>query len=547
MFLHARNELREGRSRRAAARLAVYIGLLATVFVAVPSRDAHGQFEQEQFTIDLGVFGFDILASLLPSLYYRPFENISTRPSARAMGMGGAAIASETTPLAVGINPAGLGALQDLAVSVDAYYQSSTGNTTGYPEVLTIPQQGNLFVSAYDTKLKPALRYGAAALAAPLWSNGSQRVVGGVFWRRHDNTQYGEETIQDLLLEEGGGFPVIVSVDREESGVVEGYGPSLAMQIVPQLSVGANLNILDGRLRSSAANEVNTGGGGAIPPGITTFTQKYKGVSFNVGGRVAIGDRIAVGGTLSPGYKVEVTGGQLRSLSIAAPGAPAIEVLGRLAGYEIEVPSSIGVGVAIRPIDRLLLAADYNARDGADTKVTYLDDLGEAVQDPKLPFADISAVRFGAEFELLRGTWGSVPIRAGYRQVPVGFRDLNPEDYTYILNPLAPTVETIGVVFSGTPTGDFIEGDAFTFGASARLKNITYDLGFEVQSYELAKFYNDSPWDPLFNVNPDEGEPLPVDGDGDTFLPITHPRALAVDRTVTTMRFSATLVLPDFF
>ena len=534
-----------GSAPRAALALLVTAGLALAAVVCLPT-SSRAQFETEIIEIDLGVFGTETLGAITPSLYYRPFENVSTRPSARAMGMGGAAIGLEATPLAVGINPAGLGLIEEFSVSIDGYYQSSTGAVSGTPEVLTIPQQGNLFISSYDTTLKPYMRYGAASLGAPLWTNGTQRVVGGLFWRRHDNIQYPEETIQDLLIEQAGGFPVIVTVDQAESGVVEGYGPSLAMQVVPQLAVGANLNILDGRLRTSSSNEVNTGGGGAVPPGFFTFTQKYKGASLDLGARVSLGDRLFAGVTFSPSYKLEVTGGQIFSRSIGAPGAPIVQISGRLAGYELEVPSALGVGGALRLLPRLLVAVDYTSRKGTETKVTYLDD-AESLPDPHLPFADTSTLRLGAEYELLRGAWGSIPVRAGYRQVPVGFRDLNPNDYTYILNPLAENVETIGVTFNGDPSGEFVEGDAFTFGTSVRLRTITYDLGVEVQSYELRKFYNDSPWDPIFNTNPDEGDPLPVDGDGDPFLPVLHPPALLVDRTVTTIRFSATLELPNLF
>lgn len=511
-------------------------------------------------TVDLGVFGLNTLATISPSLYFRPFELDSARPSAVALGMGGAHLALASGAPAIGWTPAGLVDVPSLSVALDGYINTCSGTTSGFPDRLEIPTQPPLFITHYSSTLKSDLRYNLISVAAPLWTGTNQKLAGSFGWRRDQNTSFPEETVQDLVVQEQGNFPVVITDDRQEKGAIEAVGPSLALQILPAFSVGANFNYLTGRLRTNSEVRVNTGGAGNPVPGEERFTLRYKGFSYDLGARLNLGDRVRLAGKITPSHTVEVTGGAYSTIGLQIPGFPATRVIGKLAGYDLEVPAALGVGVALKPIDRLWLAADFNSRKNSDAKLTYngpkpptepdpVFDLLYPDQrighEPVLPLADASSVHLGLEYRLLRTSWAEFPVRLGYRKSSLGFRDLDGKDYRYIysydLDPSIDEIQTLGVFYTGIPTGKEVKGDAYSFGTSLDMGNLRYDVGIDVFTYQLHKFYAGTPWDPVLNPSPVEGNSRPRDELGN-LLPATvlHPSVIQADRTVTTFRFSAT-------
>ncbi len=547
---------------------------LTAVVAATPGR---AQFESIE--IDAGRFGFDTLARLAPNLYYRPFDMLGTRPDARALGMGSAYIAMADDPMAIGWTPSGIAMLEDFTLAVDGLNRSSSDTATGFPRVLQIPQSPELAISSYDSRLKSQTLYGSIAAGVPLIQRGSLKFVGGFSWRRYADVARAEETVQDFLLDQGGGFPVTVADDSKERGSVEAFGPTLALQVAPGISVGGTANFLTGRSRLTASTRVNTGGGGSPPPSTERFTQKYDGFSMDLGATVRLGDRLRLAGRLTPEYTLDVTGGSYEVVSSTGVGTSTIRVFGTLSGYELTIPSLLSLGAAIKPIDRLWLTADYVSQKMGDTGVVYTGAAAQSFQDvdvnwltfengpipdapgPEVPYADLTQLSFGAEYVLFDKSWGKIPVRFGYRSTELPYLAADSLDYSYRyahveaaedglpvdeLSAFA-VAQTIGVRYNG-PNGQQPDGTGYSFGASFETDRVTYDLGVDVFSYEETEFYGDSVWDAIFNPNPDEGRRILYDDKGTPITPLgQHPNVVSLDRTVTTIRFSATYNFPGLF
>lgn len=463
----------------------------------------------ERIEIDLGTFGFNELASLNPSLVYRPVDDFGVRPGGDALGLGGAYLARARGAQAIGWTPAGIVEGEGVSLYVDGYSVRSSGEATGFPLALDIPGSGSIFTSGYSQNLKGGMKPGMVAASAPLWESGESRLVGGLSWRRYVNTAYPEETVSDFIFEGVGGFPVVITLDRQERGAIEAVAPTLGYRLNRMLSVGVNLNYLTGRLRASTENRVNAGA--PIPAGLQRISFKYEGFAADLGARAALDNLpmpIAVAARFTPAYTVRVRGGDFRNESLAAPGAPQVLIDGKLAGYDMDIPASFSVGAELKVSPRLAVVADLNQHNWSETKLSYSQaGLESQLGRPTLPLRDVSTVNVGAEYLLLSRSWGDLPIRAGFRTAPQSFSALDSTDVSSLDG---------DALFEGS---EQIEGNAWSAGASLVTGNVSFDLGFERLSYDLSKLYFDSP----------RGS-------------FTNPDGAIVDvkRQIRTVRFSAT-------
>ena len=459
--------------------------------------------------LHLGAFGINQLISLNPSLVYRPIDDVGVRPGGDAWGMGGAHLARATGAGAIAWNPAGLSAADATELYADGYSVTSSGEASGYPTALEIPGSGSIFSTSYRQNLKGGMKPGMLAAAAPLWSSGESRLVGGLSWRRYSNVSYPEETVNDFIFSELGGFPVVISLDRAERGAVEAVGPSLAFRFGSAFSVGANLNYLTGRLRASTEQRVAAGA--QLAPGIQRISTKYEGFVPDLGIRFApanLAMPIALAARLSPAYTLKIRGGDFYSQSLSAPGQPQVFIDGKLVGYDMKVPTSMALGAEVRPFNRLAVAVDWNSHKWSETEVSYLDDAQNAqFGKPVLPLRDVSSIHIGAEYMLLRRSWGDVPIRGGFHTAPQSFSYLDSTDVSSLDG---------DALYEGSKQ---VEGNAWTMGASLVTGNVSFDLAVDTASYDLNKLYFDSPRGSFSN-----------------------PEGILVDlkRTVRTLRFSTT-------
>lgn len=460
------------------------------------------------FEIDLGVFGIRSLSALAPPLVFRPVDDHLPRPGGDALALGGAYIARAEGLPAIGWDPAGLVGLETPALQVDGFSVSGSGTASGYPPEFEIPGAGSITSTAYEVRPKSSLRSGFIAAGMPLWERGSLKLAGALSWRRFLNTAFPEETVNDFIFGDAGGFPVVITLDRKERGGVEAVAPTFALGVGGAVSVGANLNFLTGRLRSNLSQDVAAGG--PLPPGLQRLTVKYSGFVPDFGARASLANGRLVGALrFTPAYTLQVRGGDYYSRSLTAPGQPVFILHGKLAGYDLDIPSSYGVGIAIHPHERLWLSADRNSLPWTEAKATYSGlqpSLGNA--DPAFfPFQDVESFHVGLEFVAFRPRSAEIPLRIGYRQAPQSFADLDSTDVS---------VADGDALYASDKQ---VEGDAISFGGSLRVSNVSFDLGVERLTYDLTKLYLDSPIGSFSNP------------DG---------QLVDVKRSLTTLRFSTT-------
>jgi hypothetical protein len=470
----------------------------------------------EVIRYDMGRFGLSTLSVTMPSLVYRPIDELSVRPGGAPQGMGGAYLARAEGTLAVGWEPAGLASLERPSLVVEGYTFGANSRTSGYPDSLFIPASPPLVTSSFSINLKSGVRVGFLSGGTPIWSSGGMRLAGALSWRRYADLIKPESVISDLVFGRERGFPVTLSMDITEKGAIESFAPSLAFQATPMVSVGANLNFLTGRLSSSNLRRIATGG---YPvDAITKANFKYSGFVPDFGLRVIpVVDRIQVAARLSPSYKLRVRGGAFSSSSFAVPGEPMVVATGRVQGYDLEIPAAVGVGAALRPLDRLWVTCDWNQHKWSQTKLSYTDtpeDLPSQLSN-SLPYRDVTSFHLGAEYMLHRWKWGELPVRVGWHTSPQANSQLDRRDVA-IDSTYAPTLI---VTPAGTYNGKQDKATAYSFGASLRTGGVDYDLGVENTSFTDNEWYLDVPWDLVGNPN---------------------MTILAVKRTVTRIHLSAT-------
>ncbi|MFN8546720.1 MAG: hypothetical protein U0527_01795 [Candidatus Eisenbacteria bacterium] len=120
--------------------------------------------------------------------------------------MGGAHLARATGPNAIAWNPAGLAECNGTELYADGYSISSSGTATGFPTELEIPGSGSIFSTSYRQSPEgwngPRHARGGSTDLGP----GRFQLVGGLSWRRYSNVAYPEETVNDFIFNELGGF-----------------------------------------------------------------------------------------------------------------------------------------------------------------------------------------------------------------------------------------------------------------------------------------------------------------------------------------------------
>jgi hypothetical protein len=471
--------------------------------LAVGSAPAALAQEGPVIELDLGTFLLDDLAILSPSSMFRPLDMAGVRAGARGWGMGGAYAADARGVEAVAWNPAGLGWLERADFSGDLAWTTSSGTTTGFPDTFNIPQIATVNVTRYEVNLKARVRYSLLGAAMAFQPFGSARLAGALSFRRYLDLSYPEEIVEDLSFQEAGSFPVTLAFDGDEKGGVDAAAASLAFQAVPGfLSIGGTLNVLDGRLKENQEQIIATGGG-TVPSGLRELRFDYRGLSGDFGIQVRREGLFAFGARYTPRYTLEVTGGQWSSRSLSAPGQPILVMHGKVAGYDMEVPSLVTVAASGQPLPWLLVAAQMDRQKWSETRIAYRD---SDEPDAKLPLKNVTTIGGGVEARLLHIRRIELPLRLGYRQGPLSVAQLEPRG-----NPLF-----------GDWTGGEVDSKTISLGIGMEASNLRYDLSYEFTDYEIKKFYFDVPFDAL--VNP-------------------HSEVVNVDRRVAILRLSATLAL----
>jgi len=462
----------------------------------------------------------------LPKYFYRPMDDLSARAGADAQTMGGAFVSRPAGAMSMSWNPAGLASLRERSVALDGFVRSSSGsaNAADLPDTVVVPQSPPFRIDTYTDRLGPIQGYGFAGIASPLVNLGDRPLVGGVSYRRHTEIAYGTETVLQMVLITGTGYPLNFGGDNRERGAIYAYTLSLGYEPIASpgfsLSVGATANILDGRLRSKETSRVNVRG---YNEGKATYQADYSGTSFELGALLRVKDLVQFGGWASLPYVLKVTDARFSSLSLAAADQTALlYVHGTIADYDLEIPLFLSGGVTVGPIKGFKASVDVNYRPWSDTDVAYKDyeviklgslEIPMTEFDGAYPAKDVTSVHAGLDFPvpLFRSTLQRHAMdlrgRAGFRTLPLSMAEID------LVGGEAPYY-----------LGDQVTGQGFSAGLSLDSgKGILFHAGVEYQSYSYRKWFLDDPSDVEARV-----------------LSFTDPyaRAVTVDRNNTFVRFS---------
>ena len=298
--------------------------------------------------------------SLVPGAFQNVVLRNSFNPSgagARGLGMGGAFIAVADDGTAASFNPAGLSQLRrsELALVGFGDRLEATSQLDGQP---------------FDDPL--STDHGAldfAGLAVPFQVGGKNMTVQLSYQRSVDLFGEGDALFLggnvidgDVVLFGGG-------VNAKQEGAFHTVSLSTAYQVTQRLSLGATLNywIADWNVSGTSSFRLS------IPDEGIPFTdienrsfsqdQEYRALNMNFGVLLKY-PKLSVGGVLRLPFGSEYKAHETGSVENLFEGTTPIDNSMRTT---LHWPLSAGVGIAIRPVKGLTLAADYTATQWSRT------------------------------------------------------------------------------------------------------------------------------------------------------------------------------------
>ncbi len=337
---------------------------------------------------------------------------------ARARGMGGAFIGVADDATAISWNPAGLATLERPEASVVSLYSMDkyTAKATFSSALLA----ASSFEEQFDQS-HPAFNFASAAYPLVV---AERNVVLAVAYQR----------LIDFYYEEGNDSTI-----WEEKGGVDAISPGIGVQVSPQVSLGATVNIWTGHYDYKYTDKVNSANNEE-----EKNWYKYSGLNFNIG-LLGHFEKAKIGAVL----KTPLT---LKEKYTWA---------GTAYTDKLKFPMIFGFGVSYMPNENLTLAADYEIRQFSKLKIyDDITDTEEEVED----IEDVNQFRVGLEYLVIQD-FGVLPVRLGFRTNPWLQRGLEDEKVT-------------GLVFTG--------------GLGVVVGNIWFDAAYELG---LAETKSDEDWD----------------------------------------------------
>ena len=337
---------------------------------------------------------------------------------ARARGMGGAFIGVADDATAISWNPAGLATLERPEASVVSSYSMDkyTAKATFSSALLA----ASSFEEQFDQS-HPAFNFASAAYPLVV---AERNVVLAVAYQRLIDFYYKTESD---------------TTDYEEKGGVDAISAGIGVQVTPEVSLGASVNIWTGHYDEKYTDKVTPANSYD-----EKNVDKFSGVNFNIGlmghfEKAKIGAVMKTPLTLKDKY--------------SWAGTDYTD--------KIKFPMIFGFGVSYMPNENLTLAADYEIRQFSKLKI-YDDISGteEQVED----IEDVNQFRVGLEYLVIQD-FGVLPVRLGFRTNPWLERGLKDEKVT-------------GLVFTG--------------GLGVIVGNICFDAAYELG---LAETKSDEDWD----------------------------------------------------
>ncbi len=433
-------------------KLTLTIGLLVLVFV---------NLGYPQVTVTRNILDYNFLGG-----------------GARARAMGGAFFAVSDDPSAGSWNPAGLVQLDKYQMGATLYFINpkmdyiTSYTTSSFPNSLK--------------QTKSTLSFGSVVIPFKLFN---KDLVGSVLYNRASDIYdkrvynflgvytYGEVSVRiwDKTEEVKGGLDVVVL--------------SLGGKAYKDLSFGLGINVYTGSYEYNSGQLIDVSWDAISDTSVyyhPYIKGSYSGVNFALGTMYKYQD-LRVGAVVKTPFKLKekddvqyvydmIVDGVVNPYSIQYGIIWPVEYK-----QKWEIPLMIGFGASYQ-IKGLTLAGDVELRDFSSSKLFY----PKKWWDPNSPDTSIALdwnsltqFRIGGEY-LFHSKYGTIPLRAGFRNDPKVFSDLKNVEINFPSSISGKDEITI----INQKNGDKVSGNTISLGTGIGWKQIKLDFTYELSQYK---------------------------------------------------------------
>jgi len=387
-----------------------------------------------------------IVALVTVTAIYALDLNISGA-GARAKGMGGAFIGIADDATAVGWNPAGLAQLDRPEASAVGLFNISKFTTTWSYTGSGVNLSGKEENSAHH--IAPNF----FSLVLPIKMTKNNLAFAVAYQRMVD---FGEVT-SDTGTSASGHY----TQENKYTGGIDAISPAIAIQVVPQLSIGVAGNIF---INGAKYTEKRTYDNAAYYYNYEE-NMDFSGFNINAGVLANLSPKFSLGAALRLPFTLSRTGDWKESYNYVGGSGSSSEKLPD-PQKEWTMPLMIGAGIGFRPSENLTLGFDFEHRGYDNTEFTYhWKDAAGVMHDTTRDagWMSINQFRVGLEYVFV-GSSAVFPVRLGFKT--------NPR-----IEPAEKWTETsTGWKCDSTVT----TGLAFTGGFGIKLGKLWLDLAYEM-------------------------------------------------------------------
>ena len=421
---------------------------------------------------------------------------------ARARGMGGAFIGVSDDPSAASWNPAGLTQLDKYQMGATLYFLNpKLKYGTSY-----LDTAGNVYATFPNSlkQNKASISFGSVIIPFKLYQ---KEVVGSVLYNKasdiYDKRVYNFLGVYYLVDSQDQLVDSIRIGDKEEEikGGLDIINLSLGTKVYKDLSLGVGLNIYTGSYEYNSNQQIRFTWDPAFDTLITyhPFVKgSYSGANFTLGAMYKYRD-FRIGAIVKTPFKLQEKDDVqflkdviINGVTITNPDAissrPVFPVEYK---QKWEIPLTVGFGVSYR-MKGLTLAGDLELRNFSQTKLQYplrWSDPNSPTATMDLDWNSLTQFRVGGEY-VYQSKYGTVPIRAGFRNDPQVFSDLKNVEITGIdFDPqagadLKRALDVIDIV--SQENGKKVAGYTLSLGTGIGWSQIKLDLTYEYSKYQTA-------------------------------------------------------------
>jgi long-subunit fatty acid transport protein len=382
---------------------------------------------------------------------------------ARATGMGGAFIGIADDATAASWNPAGLIMLEKPEISaVYSYFERKQ----------TYSSPVNLEIATENTMDAEGLNF--ASIVFPFELLDRNMVISLSYQRLFELNKDVTYNQNFLIL----GSTFVQNVIFKQDGFLYAVSPAYAVQITPELYVGATFNIWDNIMGSNGWQTTHTAVLSGVVLGvpsetITTVREdvSFEGFNSHLGFLWSIDDSWTLGGVYKTAFDADIN--KIRSVRLL-PAAPLVDST----NYTLRMPPSYGLGLAFRHSDSLTIALDvyrtnwsrHVLRNEATAEETNPLD-GRSISEGRLK--DTTQIRLGTEYLFIRDKH-VIPVRLGLFYDPDPAK-VSPDDmYGFTLGTGYARGKMAFDIAYQFRTGNNVTGDiSFVEGSSADIEQHT--------------------------------------------------------------------------